>query len=284
MKRRNISYRGVLLFLALIFAGVLFLTSRDAHAADYQVKVGNIRVSDDNKDDVLGDGGSVRYEPASGGSPARLILHNALIQNADQWDPGSGNIHCSGISSWENLVIELIGDNKIVLPKQPDDSSKPNFFICHGIFAEFSPCLAIEGSGSLEIITSNAEGSSYGIIAKGYLYLRDNAEVKISINEEKSMERAHFCGIQIRQDVSGRATLRVLNAANLEMRGPCDAGEPFKGMKFIKAKDAEIQDQVEIYLYQALAEEFITGLEIENVKISEAAKLRMDEIGNAKKF
>ena len=77
-----------------------------------------------NKDDVLGDGGSVKYEPASGGQRAKLILNNATINKDISLIPASAK-HYAAIQIREEIDLILKGENVINI-KSLDRSNTEN--------------------------------------------------------------------------------------------------------------------------------------------------------------
>ena len=89
----------------------LYISDREPDAGEedwYPTMVGGIRVTEANKDDVLGDG-SVRYVPAAGTEAATLYLHNAAISGVIDASEKAE----SGISTDESLVIIASGSNSI---------------------------------------------------------------------------------------------------------------------------------------------------------------------------
>ncbi len=117
---------SLLLSLMLVLCAVSVGGISAAAAEEYNLWVGGVRVTDDNKDDVLGDG-TVSYDPVSG----TLTLVNATI-------PGEYNDFkiYSGVS---NLTIVPIGNNVIA------DGS------VYGIFTYDDGNLKITGNGTLDV-------------------------------------------------------------------------------------------------------------------------------------
>jgi hypothetical protein len=101
MKKRILS-------LALTICMVLTLMPTIALAADYDIWVGGVRVTDINKSDVLGDGGSVQFNGSD-----TLTLNNATIIGADATVNGQSGNYGIG-TSISDLTINLIGANTVV--------------------------------------------------------------------------------------------------------------------------------------------------------------------------
>ncbi|MBR5112271.1 MAG: hypothetical protein IK097_02470, partial [Clostridia bacterium] len=91
---------SILLSLMLVL-GTISVVGLTASAADFRLKVGGVSVTDDNKDDVLGDG-TVSYDPVSG----TLTLNNANITASGDAINAVGSIEQSS-----NLTIILMGTN-----------------------------------------------------------------------------------------------------------------------------------------------------------------------------
>ncbi|MBO7522179.1 MAG: hypothetical protein J6T16_08090, partial [Opitutales bacterium] len=95
--------------------------------------------------DVLGDGGSVKYDPASN----TLTLTNAGISGAPiPIDPRT----TSGILSDMDLTLELVGNNSVT-GKDARDAS-------YGILVRFSRNLVLTGSGTLDVTSGSGSGNS----------------------------------------------------------------------------------------------------------------------------
>jgi len=119
----------------------------------YDVWVNGIQVTDENKDDVLGDGeGTVRYIPAEGANAQKLILNGAVITEA-----------CTiygyeaGIGSFDSLEIVLTDgtDNYVT-------GINGSGILSVGIYSTGS--LSFSGGGNLTVAGGKG-GSSYGIYA-----------------------------------------------------------------------------------------------------------------------
>jgi len=97
--QQNLTRR--LRLLSVLFA--MLLMPLGAWAEDYNVVIGTTQITDANKNDVLGDGGSVKYVPLSpADTGGTLTLDNATI---------NGKVR----TNYANLTIELIGKNTIAV-------------------------------------------------------------------------------------------------------------------------------------------------------------------------
>ncbi len=106
-KKLNKTHRqmksGSMKVVALVFA-LTALFSMQVSAADYPITIAGITVTDANKNDVRGDGGTVKYDPAT----KTITLNNANING------GSGSaVSISETNSTGSYTINLIGDNTV---------------------------------------------------------------------------------------------------------------------------------------------------------------------------
>ena len=143
---------SVLLSLMLVLGAVAVGGMSASAAEEYNLWVGGVRVTDDNKDDVLGDG-TVSYNPVS----STLTLNNATITG----EYVDFKIY-SGVS---NLTIVLIGNNVI-----PDGSD-------YGVFTYDGGNLTITGNGTLDF-----SGNAYSIYSSGTLTIENASVVATSNN------------------------------------------------------------------------------------------------------
>lgn len=119
-----------------------------------------------NKDDVLGDGGSVKYEPASGGQRARLILNNATINKDISLIPASAK-HYAAIQVREEIDLILKGENVINI-KSLDRSNTENLKYLSGInVLNRNNNVYISGGGSLSIDVDSEEASKNLYLTSG---------------------------------------------------------------------------------------------------------------------
>ena len=156
---------SILLSLMLVLGAVAVGGMSASAAEEYNLWVGGVRVTDDNKDDVLGDG-TVSYDPVS----STLTLNNATItgsySNTRIW------------SSVSNLTIVLIGDNLI-----PNERGS-------GIFYNNVGKLTITGNGTLDV-----SGSAYSISSSGTLTI-ENASVVAKSDGAYSIESSGDIAIE----------------------------------------------------------------------------------------
>ena len=139
---------------------------------DYPVWVGGVRVNNENAEDLsvisgvtVADGGSARYTPASGDTPATLTLNNAEIQGA---------YYSSTIYTTEPLVIDLAGTNSL----KEDNSAS------FGVWASGSD-LTVTGSGRL-----TATGKESGLRANHLAVTGGTVEVTGKSNAGIFTERS----------------------------------------------------------------------------------------------
>ena len=119
----------------------------------YDIWVIGRKVTSANKDDVLGDGGSVKYVPASGGQRARLILNNATI-NDDTNGIAASAINYSPILTLDEMDLILNGKNDICV-RSFDRSNTENLENLVGIIGGKN--IYISGGGSLSIEVDSEE-------------------------------------------------------------------------------------------------------------------------------
>lgn len=135
---------SVLLALVMVM-GLALAMSQTARADDagYDLWVGGERVTDENCGDVLGDGGSVKFDPSTN----TLTLTNAKI-TGDVCDELVNNILFGILSTLaESLTLELAGENSISVDSQIADH-------VYGIRAEVGG-LTVVGGGSLDVTADN---------------------------------------------------------------------------------------------------------------------------------
>lgn len=126
----------------------------------YFLDIAGCYVRTANCDDVFGDG-SVRYIPAE----KRLVLNNYVYEDA----------HFHGIQAWDDLTVELIGDNRLGVPVEDFDSGireNPDF----GIEAEGDVTLC--GTGNLEIYALNGGvwGNNVTVNMTGKLTVKEHGD------------------------------------------------------------------------------------------------------------
>ena len=131
----------------LLLAALAALLAPMAQAAGYELAVAGRQVTDANKDDILGDGGSVRFSLT--GTNGTLTLSNAAITNVlgDYLSQVAGGVPGIVAADLFTLTIVLEGSNVV--------KAVPNT----GIYATWP--LTITGGGSLSLVPN--EG--FGIVA-----------------------------------------------------------------------------------------------------------------------
>ena len=156
----------------------------------YNTIVKGIQITSANKDDVLGDGGSVKYEPASGGQRARLILNNATI-NDDTNGIAASAINYSAIQTLDEMDLILNGKNDICV-RSFDSSNTENLENLVGIVGGKN--IYISGGGSLSIEVDSEEAPkklwrTAGVWANTVYNVSFNG-VKISVAVHGKTQRA----------------------------------------------------------------------------------------------
>ncbi|MGI5897492.1 MAG: InlB B-repeat-containing protein [Oscillospiraceae bacterium] len=116
----------------------------------YQVWVGGVQVTSDNAADVLGDSGSVIYNP----STSTLTLNNANITGGYE-----ENYYFYGIRADGALNIVLTGTNTVTA------TAGTNCTVCYGIWVHDG--LNVSGNGTLTVTASEAASANTGITAFG---------------------------------------------------------------------------------------------------------------------
>lgn len=135
--------------------------------ASYNIFIGGVHVYDSNKNDVLKDGGSVKYDPATN----TITLTNATIEmtrREDKQGQSSDNEYRYeyGIrynqEKNEPLKFNLIGENKIVDNTTETDISRKWGIYIASVGANVT---AFSGSGSLAVYSASEQT---GIIYSGF--------------------------------------------------------------------------------------------------------------------
>ena len=157
MKKRIL---GVLLCLCIMCA--LMPAISLATETTYNLFVGGVEVTSENKDNItgpgilLGEGGKASYDPTS----KTLTLNNVNITGIHSFANGIGTdsagIYYAYDSSDASRNINLIGANSICVELGTSD------FSCYGIFDDSSSKgLTITGNGSLTVQSGDASGNRY---------------------------------------------------------------------------------------------------------------------------
>ncbi len=140
----------------LLLAAFAALLAPTAQAAKYELAVAGRQVTDANKDDILGDGGSVRFSLA--GTNGTLTLSNAAITNVlGGYSNPSRDL--SGIVAVDAFALTIVLEGSNVVKAVPNT----------GIYANE---LTITGGGSLWLVPNEDRG----IYAEGDLTI-DGATV-----------------------------------------------------------------------------------------------------------
>ena len=185
--------------------------SLQAQATQYPLWVGGIRVTSANKNDVLGDGGHVKFNPKTN----TLTLKNAKITTAHVYSSKLGanttwwnmGIHHN---SNKTLKIKLVGTNRIWMPTK--NSPVQN----NGIYSIGS--LIIGGTGSLFSGANSAQVFSVGIVTDKNLTIQGKAKVeangvatKIEVSFIKNQSWYGGYGVVARKvTLKGKASLTAI--------------------------------------------------------------------------
>ena len=177
----------------------------------YDLYVAGVQVTGENCNDVLGDGGSVKFNDYTD----ILTLTNANIIEAVY---KSG--YYSGIYARGNITIELIGENIIDLRNIEFDiedmlaiDHKESAMV-NGIYTLFGGKINISGSGSLFIATPDEVSKSIGINAyNSSVYLTGGCTVEIETGD--SFEST---GIQADIDQSRHGHIEVTEGSTLSIK------------------------------------------------------------------
>lgn len=171
------------------------------------VYVLGIQVSSSNCDDVLGDGGSVKYDRDT----RTLTLNNARLDMAE-FDSSAFNEtnKVYGLSTWQDTNIVLVGSSRII---SSGSSFEEGMEYVYGI--EAISGLSISGSGSLSIEIDTADASVsgikkyYGIDSTRQLIVK-NSKLTVSMNGKG--ESYGIYGGSRGFDLSENAEVRVVSA------------------------------------------------------------------------
>ncbi len=160
------------------------LVLRMTHKSIYDVFVGDIRVTDENKNDVLGssdEGATVKYDSKTN----TLILNNAELTETYRY-LFEDSAEEFGIYSMSDLNISLVGENNISLKTNDAD-------YISGIYSDTNIVINGEGSLNIEIeYTDEYYGEIYGIYAYDDCTIED---CTISVNIDAA--GYYLCGIDV---------------------------------------------------------------------------------------
>lgn len=190
------------LLLAVIMITALPVTSFARSMSDtYSVYVNGIQITKDNCDDVLGDGGSVKYS----NNLDTLTLTNAKITaGAPRATRSMDGIYISGTCD----RIELVGNNVIDLRNFKTESGKTADTVC-ALRANNS--LTICGNGSLKLYTPDCIDST--AIKYDRLLTFDGCKVEIYAGDGKE----NASGIDTDVEQISVDTVYVENGADLKV-------------------------------------------------------------------
>ncbi len=193
-----------ILSIAVILS-LVFTLGMTAYAADANLYVNGVQVTDNNADDVLGDG-TVSYDYSTN----TLTLNNANLTKFYQYSDFH-NIYCDG-----PLNIELIGTNTV---------GGNDFGDTVGVVAasliQAEEMLTFSGSGSLDFDMSEAYSVSgiRGMYAD--VFIKD--DVMLTFNGGKAQSGIYW-GMYVDGDVS------ILNNAQVEINMGVSEQESIKGI------------------------------------------------------
>ncbi len=209
----------------------------------YDLYVAGVQVTEQNCNDILGDGGSVKFNSYTD----ILTLANANITEAVYKSGYYSGIHADG-----TITIELIGENVIDL-RNIEFDVEDNLAIDHkesamvnGIFSDFSGKVNISGSGSLSIATPDSVSKSMGINAyNGSVYLKGGCTVEIETGD--SFEST---GIQAGTDQSRYGHIEVTEGSTLRIKtGNYYASAPSRAVVFgIDCDEFYVRDNSTVYI------------------------------------
>lgn len=121
----------------------------------YEIWIGNVRVSSANRNDVLDDGGSVKFLENGKAYDPYLLGETLVLNNVDLVNKNytfydyNGTSRKAIIKMDYDLSIYLIGENRIGNTYEED---------LDGIYVEWEDFVSFYGSGSLDISVSNNGG------------------------------------------------------------------------------------------------------------------------------
>lgn len=148
-----------LILTAVTLVGIMAIsTSAASSDDDYDLYIAGVQVTKDNCNDVLGDGGSVKYDGQI------LTLTNADLTKSFNTDNNSSTCYY-GIEINDAVTINLVGENKIDFSGFSLENT--NIRTVNGIYMPSNEQLEITGNGSLYIATADTAADSRGIVKEG---------------------------------------------------------------------------------------------------------------------
>lgn len=198
------------LIIGLFFVLCLFIAMpMPAQAADYNLWVGGVRVTDDNKDGVTGAGieGTVSYNPAT----KTLTLDDADITSVytDTAPFYVGNTYGIYFDSTD-LTINLVGDSSITVPDNPGHSSE-------GISSQVlnTGALDIQGTGTLTVSVGAGSYTAGISSSRGTVTIGGNATVTVTTGPAANSSYGIFCQLfPITIEENAQVTVTVSGSAN----------------------------------------------------------------------
>lgn len=150
MNKRVISF---IITLAMVVSFIPQTALADTE--NYDVYVKGTQVTSGNMDDVLRDGGKVKYTPKIGNTPATLTLEDAEIEASKFDGDAESGIYYSG---GDELIIHLVGSNSV--KRDADGNSYANV-----IFSQGPLTITADPGASLALLANNGSTGNYGISA-----------------------------------------------------------------------------------------------------------------------
>ena len=177
---------GLTMLFSAFFAALFVLyLEKSVIGEEYGISVAGVNVTQDNADDILGDG-TVFYSEALN----TLYFNNAEIAYDD-----------TIVYSQIDLMIELIGENKFVMSGEYTTAIHASAYV-------LTKDLAILGDGSLTIEFDGEGENAMGIFAKD---LRIETDVTITLPDCTSIANGIYCETFL--TVTNGATVTLNNGA-----------------------------------------------------------------------
>ncbi len=209
----------------------------------YDLCVAGVQVTEQNRNDILSDGGSVKFD----GYTDTLTLANANITEAVYKSGYYSGIHAGG-----TITIELIGENVIdlrniefdvedILAIEHKESAMVN-----GIYNDSPVKVNLTGSGSLVIATPDSVSKSIGINAyHGSVCLKGGCSVEIETGD--SFEST---GIQAGTDQSLHGHIEITEGSTLRIKtGSYYVSAPSRAVVFgIDCDEFYVRDNSTVYI------------------------------------
>ena len=153
-------------------------------------------VTQENAGDILGDGGSVKYDQTA----RTLTLTDAVLDLADYQSPAADNNYVAGIIAMREININVNGNNVIVSNTDQYPADK-EYVIGINAFAD----LNVAGNGTLEIaVNTGKTGLTYYGIDSSQKFTADCRAVHVEMNgtEKSTGIDANWNGIEVKGSTS----------------------------------------------------------------------------------